>query len=147
MIDLSKPAALTDGDCTFAAVATIRDEKVNLRQLRHKLSPRLAVVADAHFVAVVARFSTPMPPRRAIGIALHIDEMLFNQFGVFSCAIAPLGVLPTIRIGHMDRYRLGLSNVGPLDLPAAPLTRDYMIPRTSGIPLLVITPRNGDAAA
>ena len=139
MIDISQPAALPDGDCTFAAVACPRDERVDIRALRRAFSPRIAVLADASTVVVVARFTAPVPPRRAIGIALSIEDVLFNRFGLFASHVAPLSVLPPIRMTMMDRYRIDLSTVGPLDVPVAPLPRDYTIPRIGGCPLIVIS--------
>lgn len=148
MIDISRPAALPDGSCMFAAVEMLRPEDFPIRPMRQAFAPRLAVIATIDRIIVVARFSGPVPPRTAVGMATTLAGMITLQWpSLRATATAPCDVLKPIHTTKMDEYRLALSSVGPRDIPVAPVLRDVFIQRDGGGPMLITAdaPQGGAA--
>lgn len=139
MIDPFKPSATIDGDCEFIAVSASRPLDADIRSLRRRYAPRLAVLASADRIIFLARFRAPCPPLRALGMAFWLAREVGAQHGLDVLQIAPVDVLTPVKLTPMDHYRIKLSSCGHLEFPTAEIPPGpILIPRRDAPPLPIV---------
>lgn len=146
-LDIFKPSADFNGLCAFAAIGARAPSNISPKELRHALSPRIAVIFAQGRVIILARFAEPAPPVTALRAALGIASMVRAKWGLVADEIAPRDVLSPIRMTEMDHHRIRLSSCGARDLPMASVDADTLIPRLGLSPVLVPFERTQGGAA